>query len=824
MTGYGVRAVSYALGAVLLAATSSISITVAHVQQSTAQSRFNFNIPAKLVTQAVNDIGRVTGLSVVFRENRAITAKGNPVRGSLTAQQALSTLLAGTGLSYRFSNATTVQIFDQSASSDNGAAVASDGSVILETITIQSANQNSTMALPDAYAGGQVARGGQIGMLGNRDVMNTPFSQTNYTKKTIQNQQARTVQDVMNNDPSVVATSSGTTFSWENDSIRGFRTWSYFASRSLNGLPGMSPLFSPSMDFVERVEIFKGPSALTNGMAVASGNIGGTVNLVTKQADDEPITQLTTRFTSRSQLGAHVDVGRRFGTNNEFGMRFNGSFDKGDTPISPEQAQNGSAALNLDYRGERFRLSADIAHMSREAGAGTNYLLTTGAGFVPKAPSAGKSLAPEWSSSTPEATIGMIRGEFDITDDIMVYGGIGAQKFDQKLRGGGVVYLLDSSGNYRVTPWNDHKATDVLSMQAGVRAKVTTGPVNHDLNLNVSGGRFQRFSNPFTPGAFIFPGTIYNPVFGSEPTQPAFGPLNRASDTKTSSLGIADTLSIFDDRVQFTAGVRYQNIDSTSYNFNTNLVTSEYESTAWTPAFGLVVKPWQDVSLYASYIEGLETGTTVGDAYANAGEVFAPYVSKQYEAGVKVDWGAVTTTLAAFQIARPNAIALASTTGGLSTLSLDGEHVNRGIELNAYGEVVNGVRLLGGITFLDARQTKTANGTYDGERAAGAPKFRAVVGGEWDTPFVDGLTLTGRLTYTSNQVVNNSMPSLTIPAWTQVDIGARYTFSSPWNEKPVTVRLNIDNLFDKSYWKTAESGYLYEGEPRTFRVSTTFNF
>lgn len=128
-----------------------------------------------------------------------------------------------------------------------------------------------------------------------------------------------------------------------------------------------------------------------------------------------------------------------------------------------------------------------------------------------------------------------------------------------------------------------------------------------------------------------------------------------------------------------------------------------------------MVKPWQNVSVYASYIEGLETGTTVGDNYANAGEVFAPYVSKQYEAGVKVDWGSVTTTLAAFQIARPNTVAVASATGGLPTLSLDGEQENRGIELNAYGEVFDGVRLLGGVTFLDARQIKTANGTYNGK-------------------------------------------------------------------------------------------------------------
>jgi iron complex outermembrane receptor protein len=192
---------------------------------------------------------------------------------------------------------------------------------------------------------------------------------------------------------------------------------------------------------------------------------------------------------------------------------------------------------------------------------------------------------------------------------------------------------------------------------------------------------------------------------------------------------------------------------------------------------------------------------------------------------VKVDWGRVTTTLAAFQISQPSTLSIANPNGGLPTLALDGEQRNRGIELNAYGELFEGVRLLGGVTFLDARRTKTLNGTFDGRRAAGAPDFRAVIGGEWDTPFIDGLTLTGRLTYTSDVVVANSAPNLAVPSWTQVDLGARYTFASPWNAKPIIVRFNVDNVFDDSYWKVMHViGSVYKSDPRTYRLSTTFNF
>ncbi|KRR00176.1 hypothetical protein CQ10_23235 [Bradyrhizobium valentinum] len=272
------------------------------------------------------------------------------------------------------------------------------------------------------------------------------------------------------------------------------------------------------------------------------------------------------------------------------------------------------------------------------------------------------------------------------------------------------------------------------------------------------------------------------------------------------------------------AGIRYQEAGIDNFNTTTGLLSSKYDANAWTPAFGLVVKPWENVSLYANYIEDLRAGTIVGTTYANAGEVLPPYVSKQHEAGVKVDWGQVTTTLAVFQIAKAAAISIDDPAGGDPTLSQNGEERNRGIELNAYGELMPGVRLLGGLTLLDARLTKTEGGTLDGKRNDTAPRVRAVVGAEWDAPFVEGLTLTGRLTYTGDAVVSTSS-GVTIPSWTTLDLGARYTFNSPLNEKPVTVRFNVDNVFDKDYWAgTYASGFVYRGQPRTFRLSTTFNF
>ncbi|MDQ8730432.1 TonB-dependent receptor [Bradyrhizobium sp. LHD-71] len=813
-----------------MASTAMTGVVFALSTPASAQTtQTSYSIPAGPLNRVLAAFGRQSGFQIVYVPAIAAGKSSPGVSGAVSPAEAVARILRGTGLTYSFPDARTVSIAAPSAAAADGDALPS-GAIQLDTIDVQAANPNSTMTLMPPYAGGQVATGGQVGMLGNRDVMNTPFSLTSYTSKLIKDQQARTVQDVLNNDPSVVAsTSSGTPHDYQV--IRGFGGYGIDGTRTLNGLAGMAPLYFPSSDYIERVEILKGPSALLNGVTLASaavtGAIGGSVNLVTKRATDEPITQLTTRYVSNSQIGAHVDVGRRFGASNEFGIRFNGSIDGGHTPIDTQHAKLGTAALNLDYSGERVRLSADFAHQSQKLDPNGVYIQARSvAGSLlsfPRAPSSTVSLVPPGSEYKTKSTMGMIRGEVDVLENVTAYAAIGKQISKADLNGYEKVRLLDSAGRYSIAREIQHYSRDILSMQGGIRAQANTGPVGHALSLNVSRSELT-YKRAESEGSASIIESMYDPVFPLLSSVADPGDPKKSSQTTASSIGFADTLSIFNERIQFLAGIRYQEVGIKDFNRTTGLLSSKYDANAWTPAFGLVVKPWENVSLYANYIEDLRAGTIVGSTYANAGEIFPPYVSKQYEAGVKVDWGQVTTTLAVFQIAKAASISIDDPAGGDPTLAQNGEERNRGIELNAYGELMPGVRLLGGLTLLDARLTKTDGGILDGKRNDTAPKFRAVIGAEWDTPFIEGLTLTGRLTHTGDAVVSTSS-GVTIPSWTTLDLGARYSFNSPWNEKPVTVRFNVDNVFDKGYWAgTYASGFVYRGQPRTYRLSTTFNF
>jgi iron complex outermembrane receptor protein len=245
------------------------------------------------------------------------------------------------------------------------------------------------------------------------------------------------------------------------------------------------------------------------------------------------------------------------------------------------------------------------------------------------------------------------------------------------------------------------------------------------------------------------------------------------------------------------------------------------------------VKPVENISLYANYIEGLKAPEVVAGAttYSNVGEIIPPAQTKQKEAGVKVDMGRITATASVFDITSPNTMSVAVPGQVLPARRLAGEQRNRGMELYVFGEVVPTLRVLGGVTLIDGEVVKQAVSvgptiiSYNGKTPVGVSAVNVNFGTEWDTPFVNGLTLTGRVVYTSESYANDANTQ-ELPAWTRVDLGARYTFLSPWNGKPIVVRANVENVFNEAYYNSYRtvSSAVSLGAPRTYLLSTTFNF
>ena len=268
-------------------------------------------------------------------------------------------------------------------------------------------------ALPRPYAGGQVARGGRLGVLGNMDLMKAPFSISSYTSQMIQDQQAITAADVLSRDPSVRSTGQrgGVVDSFY---IRGFPIGEgNVGELAFDGQYGVAPNYRIFSDYAERIEVLKGPAALLYGMSPNSG-VGGVINIVPKRASPTDLTRLTGNYLSNTQGGGHLDVSRRFGADRQFGIRLNGSHHQGDTLLDNQFRQADVGAVALDYRGERFRATFDaLAQYERFKAPQRPFLVAAGLD-VPTAPNGRRNVTQPWGRSTIEDVSLLFKTEYDI--------------------------------------------------------------------------------------------------------------------------------------------------------------------------------------------------------------------------------------------------------------------------------------------------------------------------------------------------------------------------------------------------------------------------
>lgn len=787
------------------------SIPLSHAQQSVRSK--TYAIPPGPLTATLNRFAEEAG---IFLSSTAELADGKTspgLQGSYTIAEGLSILLMGSGLEAMETADRTYTLKKSSVPPPQS----SDEALMLPAMTVV-ADAESDSGILKPYAGGQVARGGRLGILGNRDFMDTPFNRTSYTAELMQNQQARFIADALNNDPTARAAGSGST-GLDSFSIRGFNVTN--ADLLFNGLAGVTPSFFNSMmaESIERIEVLKGPNALLNGVAL-NGGIGGAINMIPKRAADIPLTQFTASYISNTQFSGHIDVGRRFGSDNQFGVRLNGVYRNGDTPIDNHSQESALATLGFNYQSGRLRLSTDLGYQDQDF-QGTRRFARVAPGLeVPKAPNNRTNFYDPYEFNDTQVYYGALRGEYDLNNKLTVYTAFGGSVRNQRTTGTNRT-IIDALGNMSggINPVG-FSADKMYSwtLEAGLQGRFTTGVLQHQavLAYTLSDREWRRINVPALSSPYPA-SNIYKPIYGPEPDsslQPGPGDARKMQDLTLSSIALVDTLSVFDERVQLTLGTRWQQIDAANFNTNTGAMTSDYKKDKATPMVGLVVKPWQRVSLYANYIQGLQQGPTAPLTATNAGEVFSPFVTKQYEVGAKVDFGRIATTLAFYQVAQPSGIIDPVT----NIFSVNGEQRHRGVDFNVFGEVARGVRLLGGVAYIDSELTKTQGGINQGNNGISVPDLRLVIGTEWDIPFIRGLTMDGRVIRNSSIYLDPANTQKT-PAWTRLDIGARYYFS-----KLLTLRANLNNAFGRNYWDTDSFGQLILSDPRTFFVSATFDF
>ena len=676
-----------------------------------------------------------------------------------------------------------------------------------------------------------------LGVLGKANAFTAPITVVNYDEQALNNTEARTLVDaVAKKDASVWQ------FGGESNTLTGlyFRGYQLDARQfSVNGLAGMYGTQGTASVQVGSAQLIKGASTAVNGMD-PEGAVSGSVNIETKKAADEGNRKIGLGWFSNNRAQGTFDLGQRFGENKEFGVRANGKLRHGDTPRHGYSEDNKEFALNADYRGEKVRVALDSIYAKRKTNGGRARMqdIQNANGRLFDAPEGKVNLAPSWQAQNTRGQTNMLTFEWDAFENAQITGGIGYNNAryygnfaSPTVTDSGLTY---NSGRARLTD----QRFKTLSMNLTARGEFETGPVSH--NWSAAFDRIDRKRTTYQ-GARQTRSSVIDPSLDI-PTQLAKLDSNLGTawsatpsvDTviKVNSLAVSDTLGFADNKYRLTLGGRFQAVEQKN-----KLNGRKADASRFSPMLMAAWVPQPDLVVYGNYMEDLEPSDirTDDDGHVTMAD---PRVSRQFEVGVRKNWGDFVTTLNAFQIKRPGYWFGKTTSGtdfatrknaGLAySGSEQGMERSRGIEFNTYANLLNKtLRPTFGLMYLQSTvkdYPNFADNLVNGVQVAN-PRVIAKAGVEWDTPFAKGLTLNGNVSYFGKSY-QDTQKKYAFPSYTLVDVGARY--KTKLGKNTLTVSSSVENLFNKNYWQVQRGQYdrsfAVVGMPRTYWLKAELDF
>ncbi|WP_107853359.1 TonB-dependent receptor [Neisseria elongata] len=676
-----------------------------------------------------------------------------------------------------------------------------------------------------------------LGVLGKANAFTAPITVVNYDEQALNNTEARTLVDaVAKKDASVWQ------FGGESNTLTGlyFRGYQLDARQfSVNGLAGMYGTQGTASVQVGSAQLIKGASTAVNGMD-PEGAVSGSVNIETKKAADEGNRKIGLGWFSNNRAQGTFDLGQRFGENKEFGVRANGKLRHGDTPRHGYNEDNKEFALNADYRGEKLRVAFDSIYAKRKTNGGRARMqdIQNASGRLFDAPEGKVNLAPSWQAQNTRGQTNMLTFEWDAFENAQITGGIGYNNAryygnfaSPTVTSSGLTY---NSGRARLTD----QRFKTLSMNLTARGEFETGPVSH--NWSAAFDRIDRKRTTYQ-GVRQTRSSVIDPSLDI-PTQLAKLDSNLGTawsatpsvDTviKVNSLAVSDTLGFVDNKYRLTLGGRFQAVEQKN-----KLNGRKADASRFSPMLMAAWVPQPDLVVYGNYMEDLEPSDirTDDDGHVTMAD---PRVSRQFEVGVRKNWGDFVTTLNAFQIKRPGYWFGKTTSGtdfaarknaGLAySGSEQGMERSRGIEFNTYANLLNKtLRPSFGLMYLQStvkNYPNYADNLVNGVQVAN-PRVIAKAGVEWDTPFAKGLTLNGNVSYFGKSY-QDTQKQYAFPSYTLVDVGARY--KTKLGKNTLTVSSAVENLFNKNYWQVQRGQYdrsfAVVGMPRTYWLKAELDF
>ena len=664
-----------------------------------------------------------------------------------------------------------------------------------------------------------------IGPLGNKSWIDTPYSTTTVTQEMVDNQQAKSVSELLKYSPSTQMQARGGMDVGRPQS-RGMQG-SVVANSRLDGLNIVSTTAFP-VEMLERLDVLNSLTGALYGPASPAGQF----NFVAKRPTEETLKRVTLGYQSRGAVNGHIDLGGHIDEEKKFGYRINLLNEEGEGNVADSTLRRKLVSVALDWNiqpGTQLQLDASHYEFLQKGYPGS---FSYGPGIkLPSAPDAkNKNLALNTAGNDLTTDTLSTRLIHYINDNWSLTAGVGWQQADRAMRSVSST-ILNNSGDIKRS-LSDSSAAGrfrVLSNTVTLNGHVDTGSVGHDLALSTTGyvwsiygakGASQRYdlgtTNMYDPSALHEPGS------GRIITD---GARYKSSDNTQQSITVGDTVT-FTPKWSAMFWLSQSWIQTQNFN-NQAKKTSEVNEDGLSPNAAIMYKITPALTAYVSYADSLEQGGTAptGSGVKNEGQTLDPYRSQQYEAGLKADISGMNLGAALFRLKRPFAYV-----GSDNVYKEQGDQVNNGLELTAAGRVWQGLNVYSGVTFLDPKLKDTVSDSTSDKRVVGVPKVQANLLAEYSFPTLPQWVYSANVHYTGKRAANDTNTSWA-DSYTTLDLGTRYT--TRIDNVPTTLRVAVNNVTNEHYWASifpsgtdgdGGSPSAFLGGGREVRASVTFDF
>ncbi|MEM8545455.1 MAG: TonB-dependent siderophore receptor, partial [Cyanobacteria bacterium P01_H01_bin.119] len=558
-----------------------------------------------------------------------------------------------------------------------------------------------------------------------------------------------------------------------------------------DGIPTFS-LSALSTNDVERVEILRGPASVLFGQ----GEPGGIVNLVSKPPLEQPFYSVSATAGSFNTYRGAVDLSGPLNADGTVRYRLNLSYENEDSfrdfverervLISPIVAWDIGPSTALEIYGQYA--------YDRETIDGGIPAIGDRVADVPRSRFFGEDFA-EFSQN--QFTLGY-RFNHEFSQNWAIRHSLQYLTYEPR-RYVPLTSIFnpnafnEATGELQRFEYFGGGSYNRLFTNAEAIGQFNTGSIGHQLLFGVEYRR-----NAETPEFQIggpYPSiNVFNPLYTGVryPIEPNFF---RDNVTHNIAVYIQDQIEIVPE-LTLLAGIRYDFVDQFRGVQRQGRPGEEFNTTdgAFTPRLGVVYRPIDPISLYASYTTSFNPAP--GDSRNPDSSTFDPETGRQFEVGFKADlseW--LSLNLAAFDIRRQNIRTPDPRNPFFSVQT--GEVTSRGVEAYLGGELLPGWNITAAYTYLDAFVSQDNTNTV-GNRLANVPANQLSL---WTTYEIqqgdlEGLGFGLGLFYVGDRQ-SDLGNTVTLPSYLRTDAALFYRRDN-WR-----AQVNVENLFNVSYFSSA---------------------